>query len=622
MNFFLLRNASDYYFKIKLKFYLSLYLVALLSLFLSNVAQADLTVGIINQVDELESVSELPPADSEAWQASHLPYKYSGADGRNVADLKYVWFRFNLEGEEPLSLYIAHYYFNVAIFLNGKAIGGSLARDDQQAVGLVYPIFLDTSSNWHTQGKNTVHIRLSFGAPTTLISEVHVAKAALLNRIWKHKVTQQMTVSLSSVIICILLAIFTFGLWLKRKQDIPYLIFALLAGSWCIPMLYVLLPYSPIEHGTWLTLAYLGIDFSFLSLFIYINRIFNFGFNKTEKLLFYKSFISTVLVLLVDIEHIPILFLWVYFFNILGLVFIFIKSCFELLIKKNKDVIWLVISFLILIIILGHDLYIFIESSVGEGIIKSIPYFQIGFPVVLLILFSNLIKRFVDALNESEELNSQLENRVKRSAEALELSYKENREIELQNAANQEKQRIYQDLHDDVGSKLVSIIHSKGKDNSQDIARSALVSLRESVANSKNISESLSELIESIIDEAEIRCTSSSLTFESTQDNFEGIEFNADINRHISRIIREAVTNIIKHAQAKQVIFKFEKFESGIGITVKDDGLGINPSAEFGSGIENMRHRAKVIGASIEWSLAEPSGDKDKGCQMVLKYFC
>lgn len=241
---------SRYQFLALLKTYCQFYAVFVCILLASaEVVYANSVVTVINQVDMLESSEALPPADSLAWQSSKLPYKSTSPNDRRVINEKYIWFRFTLTNQDPLSLYIANYYFNVAIFLNGNAIGGSFANADKQAVGLIYPIFVDTRAQWKPQQENIFHVRLSYGAPMALMSEIHVANTDMLQALWKDKVLKQIAASLGSVIICILLAIFTFGLWLRRKQDTAHLIFSALAASWCVTMFYVLLPFSPIEHS-------------------------------------------------------------------------------------------------------------------------------------------------------------------------------------------------------------------------------------------------------------------------------------------------------------------------------------------------------------------------------------
>jgi len=93
--------------------------------------------------------------------------------------------------------------------------------------------------------------------------------------------------------------------------------------------------------------------------------------------------------------------------------------------------------------------------------IGSGTYMQFAFPLILVVFFLILIRRFVGALQESEQLNRELEQRVAAIDTQLQASYAANRTWELKEATEQQKQKIYRDLHDDVGARLVSIMHAR-----------------------------------------------------------------------------------------------------------------------------------------------------------------
>jgi signal transduction histidine kinase len=87
-----------------------------------------------------------------------------------------------------------------------------------------------------------------------------------------------------------------------------------------------------------------------------------------------------------------------------------------------------------------------------------------------------------------------------------------------------------------------------------------------------------------------------------------GIEFSVDAAKHIIiyRIVQEALTNIVKHAQCGHAIVQL-KFETGyLLIMIQDDGRGFNASQPVNiagnnksSGIGNMISRAAMIGAEL-----------------------
>ena len=69
------------------------------------------------------------------------------------------------------------------------------------------------------------------------------------------------------------------------------------------------------------------------------------------------------------------------------------------------------------------------------------------------------------------------------------------------------------------------------------------------------------------------------------------------------RIVQEALNNISKHAQARFVEVVIMREGDSLLIRVSDDGRGITPSGDLGRarGLENMRYRARLIGAELTW---------------------
>ena len=68
----------------------------------------------------------------------------------------------------------------------------------------------------------------------------------------------------------------------------------------------------------------------------------------------------------------------------------------------------------------------------------------------------------------------------------------------------------------------------------------------------------------------------------------------------IYRIIQEALNNIVKHANAKEIFINIETKQNKIHITIKDNGKGFDTTMinkSEGIGLKNMIARAKLTGA-------------------------
>jgi signal transduction histidine kinase len=69
------------------------------------------------------------------------------------------------------------------------------------------------------------------------------------------------------------------------------------------------------------------------------------------------------------------------------------------------------------------------------------------------------------------------------------------------------------------------------------------------------------------------------------------------------RIVQEALNNIAKHAAASSIELLITRHGGDLLIRVTDDGRGMTSSGDLrrARGLENMRYRAKLIGAQLTW---------------------
>jgi signal transduction histidine kinase len=70
---------------------------------------------------------------------------------------------------------------------------------------------------------------------------------------------------------------------------------------------------------------------------------------------------------------------------------------------------------------------------------------------------------------------------------------------------------------------------------------------------------------------------------------------------HLYRIAQEAVTNAIKHGNAKSIEIRLVAEPERIALAIKDNGTGLGPGAEGGKGmgLRIMKYRAGMIGAQV-----------------------
>jgi len=91
------------------------------------------------------------------------------------------------------------------------------------------------------------------------------------------------------------------------------------------------------------------------------------------------------------------------------------------------------------------------------------------------------------------------------------------------------------------------------------------------------------------------------------------IDLSPEVQDHVARIAREAITNARRHSQAHYVQVKLD-CANALALTILDDGMGFDQSSADALnghyGLRSMRERAKHIGGELIISSSPTSGTR------------
>ena len=79
---------------------------------------------------------------------------------------------------------------------------------------------------------------------------------------------------------------------------------------------------------------------------------------------------------------------------------------------------------------------------------------------------------------------------------------------------------------------------------------------------------------------------------------------------HLHRIVREAISNTIRHAQARHLRVRVRASAGELLLELTDDGSGVPAAVLAGSGMRNMRTRAGELDGRIDWAPGTEGGAK------------
>ena len=228
----------------------------------------------------------------------------------------------------------------------------------------------------------------------------------------------------------------------------------------------------------------------------------------------------------------------------------------------------------------------------------NVTYFVM--PMLFGAVAFRLIQVYARALQTAESARMQLESRVKEISAEIERNFTQIAELRVEQIAEKERKRIAADLHDDLGAKLLTIVHTSESDRISTLAREALEEMRLSVRGLTGRPMRLPDALADWRAEVVSRLGQAGIEIEWRHPHDVMDEpLSARTYVQTTRIIREAVSNVIKHSNASHVVIQTEVGEHDFQIIIQDNGKGIalelDGRLDRGHGMASMKHRAKQL---------------------------
>lgn len=179
-------------------------------------------------------------------------------------------------------------------------------------------------------------------------------------------------------------------------------------------------------------------------------------------------------------------------------------------------------------------------------------------------------------------------------------------------AAAGERERIYHDLHDDLGARLLGLVHEAATPQQADRARALLQDLRDVVTRSRGTPGTLGDVLADIRAETAQRLAAVGIGLDWREvDELPDPPLDSGRALHLYRIVREAISNVIRHAQARHVRVRVGARAAQLRLELTDDGSGAGVDApRAGSGLRGMRERAAELEGDIDWKPGTAGGTK------------
>lgn len=548
-----------------------------------------------------------PPDDAPGWEPLRLPdrWRERRPDAGGLA-----WYRLQIPlptaGAQP-ALLLPAFNMNAAVYVGGQRVGGAGRLREPVAHRFNHPLLVELPRRRLAEAGGRVDVLLfayphHFGA----LGPVAVGPATSLRPVYERRLLLQHELPRLASAVALLTALFVGALWVATRFDGLYGLFVATCLLWTLPSLNYWLAYPPLPHWTWERVVHASLDGFAIALALWAHRLLGLRRPRLERALL---LLGAGLVVAIAVLPVPRLYPTVHAFHAVALgvaAYAVVQVLRHLGRLRRAEKIGYALAGTLGLGLAGHDLALQLAWIPAEG-----PYLiAYMIPLLLLAFGATLLVRFVASLQEAERMRGELEARVRAKHAELEANYRRLRALEQRELLAAERDRIMREMHDGVGNRLVSALAlvEGGRSAREELAEALRASLDEMrlVIDSLDPDVSgLEELLGQLRGRLEAFARRHGLGFTWRAGALPAMpHLGPEEHLHVLRIVQEALTNVVKHAQATRVAIRTAVEDDAVVVEVRDDGVGLPPDpgsegATAGRGLANLRHRAAALGGSV-----------------------
>ena len=566
-------------------------------------AVAEDRIQSLNSAEFILDRSEQPPSDSAPWREILLPdnWNLSRPDQGGFG-----WYRLNFElphaPAELQSIYIRKLSMNASFYVNGTFLGSGGTFSEPVARHWNRPLFFTIPPALLKPGGNYLQVKLwAYPNNRAGLDRIEFGPAGELQPKYERRYFVQTILPQLCNIVVLAQGLIALAIWARRRSEDYYVFFFAFSFLWAIRSTHMFvrdIPVSAFYWDIWVQSSFGWCAFLFN---VFALRYSNVHWPWLEKSFFAYAILGPIVMYFAGpIKLHAVASNWSFVIVPLGI------FCEAFLIRtaiRSKSLEDTLVAGVWALVILAsiHDGLVHRDKLAFDS------YYLVSYVMILLCLVVgwHQTSRMVQALSESEKLNLELELRVAEKHAELKQSFERVQEMEKQTAVTEERQRIMSEMHDGMGAQLIATLEmvEQGSAASAAIAgdlREALDSLRLTVDSLEPAENDLLSVLANLRYRLEGRMTRQGIRLNwQVSDVPKLASLTPQSVLHILRILQEAFTNIVKHANAKTITIATGFDEQRVFIRVSDDGVGF-VTERAGRGIISMRRRAEALRGTLD----------------------
>lgn len=554
------------------------------------------------------------------WKPVALPYTWPRAvvPGTGTNAWLRTWIEFDLRGvqAEDAFFYLPRWQTigRVAVYADERLIYKSAG--DTVWNGFNFPLWMpaDGDEGRESRGPRTLRIRIdSLTSAGGAVSTAWVgAKPALEPRFqWRRALQSRISEVMSIAVMG--LGLFAFSVWLLRRRESIYLLFALYTLFMVLRGLHYYMGLEPLTIPSawfgWITVN--SVNALLVTWYFFVATLVPRAPRWVGRALLVLLALSwtVTMPLLQVLPGMDALAPLSYLLTILAGIPAVLIIAWAAWRQGSREGILASLVGIVDLPVAIHD-WLMQNYFVSP---EDIYLWPVSTTARLLMFIYIILRRYVGAVDDVERANVHLAERLREREAELAVNYAQLREVQQRETLSRERQRLMQDIHDGMGSQLISALKvaEAGKLSEPQMAlvlRECIDDLKLTVDSLEPVEADLLLLLATLRYRLLPRLRDSSLSLRWEVIDVPPLEWlDPRSALHILRILQEGISNVMQHAGATELRVATAREADGVAVLLIDNGRGFTaqPEGATGHGLSNMVRRARAIGGEVTWEAAE-----------------